>query len=175
MIHSYNDLWDHRFNALVEFKNKNGHCNVPYRWKEDTQVGRWVQNQREFYKRKTLSPERYNRLKEVGFAWSLKLKKPLLECASVQRDAIKAAEKAIEGVKVNPKDLRGAEALMKASIAVVRPESVPTDSGDEDEVQEDKLEEEEQAKEQRPNVIIAPVEKKYQARDPTIAAALAAT
>jgi len=71
-IHSYEDLWEVRFKCLVDFKRSNGNCNVPYRYAKDMQLGRWVQNQREFFKRKTLSSERFQRLVELGFVWSLR-------------------------------------------------------------------------------------------------------
>jgi len=71
-IRTYDDLWDYRYNCLIEFKKEHGHCNVPYRYAIDLQLGRWVQNQREFFKRRTLSTERYQRLAELGFIWYLR-------------------------------------------------------------------------------------------------------
>lgn len=71
-IHSYEDLWDFRYKSLTEFKASHGHCNVPYRYSKDSQLGRWVQNQREFHKRGTLSSKRHRRLEEIGFSWSIR-------------------------------------------------------------------------------------------------------
>ena len=71
-IHSYDELWEFRYSQLKEFKVETGHCNVPYRYGKDPQLGRWVQNQREFKKRNTLSDERMTRLQELGFMWTMR-------------------------------------------------------------------------------------------------------
>mmetsp|Transcript_23009 Transcript_23009/g.47800 ORF Transcript_23009/g.47800 Transcript_23009/m.47800 type:complete len:321 (+) Transcript_23009:156-1118(+) len=71
-IYSYEDLWEFRFDQLKEFKAVNGHCNVPYRYSIDPTLGRWVQNQREFRKKRTLRKDRVERLEELGFQWIMR-------------------------------------------------------------------------------------------------------
>lgn len=71
-IRNYQDLWNARYRALAAYKRKHGSCNVPYRWAEDPKLGRWVQNQREFYKRGNLSLARQERLEALGFCWSVR-------------------------------------------------------------------------------------------------------
>jgi len=38
--------WDQIFERLVEFRNINGHCNVPKKYPPDEALGRWVHSQR---------------------------------------------------------------------------------------------------------------------------------
>jgi Helicase associated domain len=38
--------WEHMFDRLVDFKEKNGHCLVPNRYSQDPSLGAWVSTQR---------------------------------------------------------------------------------------------------------------------------------
>jgi hypothetical protein len=60
--------WEYCFQKLLEFKKKNGHCNVPIRLKEDPSFGDWVYRQRE--ERRNLRTDRKKRLTEIGFNWN---------------------------------------------------------------------------------------------------------
>jgi len=61
--------WERGFAALVEFKAREGHCNVPFSHTEGNfALGRWVNKQRA--KRKTPRPERRQQLEEIGFVWN---------------------------------------------------------------------------------------------------------
>jgi hypothetical protein len=61
--------WEDMFKSLVEFKNKNGHCNVQWDYKDDPQLGIWVRNQRVNYENNILSQKRIEKLESVGFEW----------------------------------------------------------------------------------------------------------
>lgn len=63
--------WEELYARLIEYKEKNGHCLVPNRYKEDKQLGLWVSTQRRNYRVKnpTLTSARIARLEEIGFAW----------------------------------------------------------------------------------------------------------
>mmetsp|Transcript_7136 Transcript_7136/g.10227 ORF Transcript_7136/g.10227 Transcript_7136/m.10227 type:complete len:462 (-) Transcript_7136:54-1439(-) len=67
--------WNDNFKKLLKFKEKFGHVNVSSKWKEDRQLGNWVDTQRSHLKhfkegKKTiLSPEKIKRLNDVGFQW----------------------------------------------------------------------------------------------------------
>ncbi|HYT62020.1 MAG TPA: helicase associated domain-containing protein, partial [Haliangiales bacterium] len=65
------ELWPMRYGQLVEFKKQYGHCNVPYNYSENRQLGIWVSNQRCKRKQHKLTPEREKLLNEVGFVWSV--------------------------------------------------------------------------------------------------------
>ncbi len=68
--HTYlKDLWDRRFQELLAYKSRFGHCNVPARWKENTPLGHWVEVQRAFRRKGKLGAERIRRLDEAGFEW----------------------------------------------------------------------------------------------------------
>jgi hypothetical protein len=67
---SHTDRWEKRYQELVEFKKEFGHCNVPGRWAENKQLGRWVDNQRYFFKCRKLSVERVQRLRHIGFRFN---------------------------------------------------------------------------------------------------------
>ncbi len=63
------DLWPLRYEQLVEFKKQNGHCDVPYSYAKNRQLGIWVGNQRYKRKQNRLSPEHERLLNELGFTW----------------------------------------------------------------------------------------------------------
>lgn len=68
-------LWHEHFDALVDFKNKYGHCHVHYTCGHDQALSKWVQRQRYQYKLKsagkksTMTEERQEKLESVGFIW----------------------------------------------------------------------------------------------------------
>ena len=59
--------WDARYRQLEDFKAEHGHCNVP---KSQELLGRWVEYQREAYRKSKLSEERARKLDDLGFEWS---------------------------------------------------------------------------------------------------------
>jgi hypothetical protein len=70
--------FDDRFNELMAFKAKCGHCDVSQR-DEDASLGKWCKDVRISYKKmqhnqkptKKLSDEQIQRLNDAGFKWSL--------------------------------------------------------------------------------------------------------
>ncbi|MCM2535180.1 Helicase associated domain protein [Neobacillus pocheonensis] len=64
-----NDAWNTMFNLLKLFKEMNGHCRVPDKYKENPQLGLWVGNQRRNYKKKKLTVEQIQKLNNIGFVW----------------------------------------------------------------------------------------------------------
>jgi len=82
---SLRDDWQKHYEELREFKNINGHVNVPARFTENRRLGIWVSSQRQQYKirnasqdsskpkRSTpLTDERIKLLNELGFIWALR-------------------------------------------------------------------------------------------------------
>ena len=59
--------WETRFEELVQYKAKHGHCNVP---RSQGQLGNWANNQRAMYKKGKLSQDRINRLNGIDFDWT---------------------------------------------------------------------------------------------------------
>ncbi len=55
------------FKRLVEFKNRHGHCNVSKRYKDDPQLGSWVDRQRGEYKKNKMSQEQIRKFEKFGF------------------------------------------------------------------------------------------------------------
>lgn len=68
----HNAAWESTFAALVEYKKREGHCNVPDRSAADSKLGQWVVEQRQNKKNGTLAKERIKRLEGIGFAWSVR-------------------------------------------------------------------------------------------------------
>jgi len=76
-----NQSFDDRFNDLMAFKAKYGHCDVPYRG-EDSSLGQWCSQLRASYKKIQnkqkpkikLSDEQIQRLNDAGFKWSQKVR-----------------------------------------------------------------------------------------------------
>jgi Fe2+ transport system protein FeoA/DNA-binding TFAR19-related protein (PDSD5 family) len=60
--------WEEGFSALQMFHQREGHCLVPMRYREQSfPLGQWVGVQRR--SRETMSPERRQRLEALGFVW----------------------------------------------------------------------------------------------------------
>ncbi len=49
--------WEERFEAMLRFKRRFGHCNVPYKTAPFRQLGAWVFNQRIMHRRGILDAE----------------------------------------------------------------------------------------------------------------------
>jgi hypothetical protein len=65
------DQWEEGFSYLKLYKERDGHCRVPAKYKEgDYRLGRWVHVQRA--NQAKLPAERRQRLDELGFFWRLK-------------------------------------------------------------------------------------------------------
>ncbi|CAB9505289.1 helicase [Seminavis robusta] len=62
--------WEENFQLLKAYYDKHGNTDVPVDYAEDPKLGRWVREQRLFSKRKELSQERLDRMKELGFVWN---------------------------------------------------------------------------------------------------------
>ena len=58
--------WNERFEQLEEFTKENGHCRVPQKYPH---LGKWVQHQRERYKKGKLSSEQIESMNGIGFEW----------------------------------------------------------------------------------------------------------
>jgi hypothetical protein len=70
------NIWELMFNKLLDFRKVYGHCNVPQRWEEDKELGRWVNTQRIHYRRGDIPDEdRIRRLMEIGFEWHTRKRK----------------------------------------------------------------------------------------------------
>lgn len=63
-------LWEHGFAKLLEFRKREGHCQVEHSVAENGfKLGMWVLRQRQEMKRGTLPPEKIRRLDSVDFSW----------------------------------------------------------------------------------------------------------
>jgi hypothetical protein len=73
----YGAAWNARLSELADYRKIHGHCNVPKRFSENTQLGRWVLSQRSNYKfyqeGKTswITLSRIQILESLGFEWEI--------------------------------------------------------------------------------------------------------
>lgn len=68
----HDELWDQMYEKLTKYKEENGHCLVPYNYK-DSSFGMWVSTQRRNYHKKNwskLNERRKKLLEEVGFEFN---------------------------------------------------------------------------------------------------------
>lgn len=65
-----NALWDEIYNELVEYKNKNGHCNVPKEYPDNPRLGAWVSKQRLQQSKGKLSTYRFDKLNQLDYNWN---------------------------------------------------------------------------------------------------------
>jgi hypothetical protein len=61
--------WDEMFHRLLDFQKTHGHCQVPIRYKADTQLGIWVRYQRSRHTRGEMHESLFERLDAEGFIW----------------------------------------------------------------------------------------------------------
>jgi hypothetical protein len=65
----FDSAWERSFAALIEFKNREGHCSVPQDHIENgINLGRWVSKQRA---KKNISVQRRQSLDALGFVWNV--------------------------------------------------------------------------------------------------------
>lgn len=69
--------WEDNVLELLEFRQKYGHCDVPYSYLANPQLGFWVAKQRYYYRTRDrptsyITPERIKRLEQIGFQWVYK-------------------------------------------------------------------------------------------------------
>ena len=68
--------WDQMYSRLLAFREREGHCLVPNRYKLDRSLGQWVSAQRRQYKQMRngedtpMTEERAKLLESVGFKWA---------------------------------------------------------------------------------------------------------
>jgi hypothetical protein len=59
-------MWQAQYQNLVEYRIKNGHCNVP---RKHPLLGDWVDRQRRRFDNQELATDRVDLLNKVGFVW----------------------------------------------------------------------------------------------------------
>jgi hypothetical protein len=63
------EQWNMKYEQLVEFKRKKGHCMVPRSYEQNKSLGNWVHTQRTFHNNNKLGIDRKIILDEIGFTW----------------------------------------------------------------------------------------------------------
>lgn len=75
----YVEQWDTRYDDLIEYRKKNGHCCVPYDCPPNPSLARWVKRQRYQYKLyieklpSAMTKQRVQALDKLGFIWDARL------------------------------------------------------------------------------------------------------
>ena len=65
--------WDERLEELMSYTAEHGHCNPP---RSHESLGEWVRNQRVARRKDKLSPDRIQRLDDLGFNWGAARRTP---------------------------------------------------------------------------------------------------
>ena len=77
VLHTSRDLnWNKMYQKLLVYKMEHGNTRVPQQYRLDRQLGEWVHNQRQAYKKKKMPVERANLLDSLGFHWVTQYKNP---------------------------------------------------------------------------------------------------
>jgi hypothetical protein len=80
--------WNDRLSELADYRKIHGHCNVPYRFSENPELGQWVSKQRQRYwlrqegKPSAMTISRIQELERLGFKWRL-------ACSTAWEDRLK--------------------------------------------------------------------------------------
>lgn len=101
-VWSLRDDWQKHYEELVQYKEENGHCNVPARFSKNRRLGIWVSAQRQQYKQLSaasdgskprraapLTQERINLLNDLGFTWTIRSRDSLGESWNQRLDELK--------------------------------------------------------------------------------------
>jgi hypothetical protein len=59
--------WNRPFMKLIEYKEKNGHCNIPTN--KNGSLGRWIHTQRKLFRSNKLKVDRHQKLVGIGFTF----------------------------------------------------------------------------------------------------------
>jgi Helicase associated domain len=62
-----NRTWEDFVETLIAYRYQHGHCNVPYYYEPDRNLGEWVNRQRKTFS--TLPQNQKNMLDSIGFNW----------------------------------------------------------------------------------------------------------
>uniref|UniRef100_A0A7S2HWS7 Helicase-associated domain-containing protein n=1 Tax=Helicotheca tamesis TaxID=374047 RepID=A0A7S2HWS7_9STRA len=79
------NTWHKMLDQLKKYRDEHGDCLVPYRYKHNKALGRWVYNQRYQYtclqqgKRTQMTQEHVDKLNKLGFVWKLAKRKTWFE------------------------------------------------------------------------------------------------
>ena len=65
--------WKEMYQRLVAYKKEHKRTIFPTKYKEDPQLGCWVNTQRVVYRDKKMTEERKHLLNSIGFLWELRL------------------------------------------------------------------------------------------------------
>ena len=69
--HVQSKVWEDMFLLLVDYKKREGHCNVPGKHTENNEnLGKWLSSQRNNKKRDKLNKDYQHRLEELGIVWN---------------------------------------------------------------------------------------------------------
>jgi hypothetical protein len=55
--------------ALIQFKERHGHCNVPYEWPENVELAKWLHSVRGNRRQGRLNSQRVQQLEKLGVVW----------------------------------------------------------------------------------------------------------
>ncbi|KAL3778987.1 hypothetical protein ACHAWO_009184 [Cyclotella atomus] len=72
--YAYDHRWDERFKELMDYKNEHGDFKV--RPSHNYALNKWIENQKQSYRKGRLSEERTARLEGVGFSFAKAVKQP---------------------------------------------------------------------------------------------------
>jgi hypothetical protein len=61
-------IWNTQYLSLLEYKSKNGDCNVPRDYVDKT-LGNWVSRQRQLNRQNKLAKDKIEKLESIGFQW----------------------------------------------------------------------------------------------------------
>jgi hypothetical protein len=67
--------WEEMYLALSKFKETHGHCDVPRRWEENPELGKWVAAVRGLRTKGNLHESYISQMDKIGFIWDLKAAK----------------------------------------------------------------------------------------------------
>jgi Fe-S-cluster formation regulator IscX/YfhJ len=63
-------LWNEKYELAEQFYKKNGHLNVPTKYKiNNIDLGSWIRQQKNYFENKLLTTEKIKKLESIGISW----------------------------------------------------------------------------------------------------------
>ncbi len=79
-----------RLSQIQEYKNMNGHANIPESYKENPALGKWIHQQRLLFNKHSLAQDRIDALTSIGFDFATKDKSIIFDTRVEQLKAYRA-------------------------------------------------------------------------------------
>ncbi|AEA38779.1 hypothetical protein CPARA_1gp121 (nucleomorph) [Cryptomonas paramecium] len=66
---TFNLSWNKKYKKLNDFRNSHGHCSISRKYIQNRELGFWIKNQRQFFRKGVMDTDKIFLLSKLGFSW----------------------------------------------------------------------------------------------------------